>query len=297
VWDIAVHPEGETIAYSVMRDDGGADLWQVDRAAARARPRLLLRCPDASCTAPSWSADGKTIAYERQALSAAPIGVGSGPVVPHITLLDVARGASQPLDDDAPTLGRGPKWAPTGARLAFYDLSAQAVQIYDAARGQRQFFDTLGGVGTWDPRGEQIVLAELSFHNHQDEGQLVRIDVRTRGVDVIGAPGSAADAMPRWSPDGAWIAFGRARLGDGAPTAGAQLWLVRPDGSDAHPLVTDPAVNLGAFAWRPDGAAIAYVRIRLADLAAPRPELWVALLDGTAPRLVVAGGILPAWLP
>ncbi|MBN1641034.1 MAG: PD40 domain-containing protein [Anaerolineae bacterium] len=295
VWDMAVDPTGDRIAYSVARDDGGADLWQVDRAGAL--PRLLLRCPGASCTAPAWSADGQTIAYERQELSDAPIAVGSGPVVLYIYVLDVAGGETQPLGGEAPTAGRSPTWAPAGARLAFYDLSEQAIQIYDAASGQRQYFDTLGGVGTWDPRGEQMALAEISFHNHEGEGQLVRIDAGTRSVDVIGAPGSADDAMPRWSPDGAWIAFGRASLGDGTPTAGTQLWLMRPDGSEAHPLVVDAVANLGAFAWRPDGAAIAYVRLDLADLAAPRPELWVIELERGEPRLVAAGGILPAWLP
>ena len=295
VWDMAVHPEGAAIAYSVTRDDGGADLWQVDRAGGE--PRRLLSCPGAACTAPACSADGRTIAYERQELADAPIGVGSGPVVPHIALLDVASGDTQPLDAEAPALGRSPRWAPAGTRLAFYDLAEQAIQVYDAATGQRQYFDTLGGVGTWDPRGEQMVLAEISFHNHEGQGQFLRIDVATRAVDVIGAPGSAADAMPRWSPDGAWIAYGNARLNDGTSTAGAQLWLVRPDGSEAHPLVADPAANFGAFAWRPDSAAIAYVRLDLADLAAPRPELWVAPLDGGEPYLVIAGGILPAWLP
>jgi Tol biopolymer transport system component len=48
VWDYAVSPDGSTIAYSVMREDGAADLWQVERDGGDAE--LLLACPEASCT-------------------------------------------------------------------------------------------------------------------------------------------------------------------------------------------------------------------------------------------------------
>jgi Tol biopolymer transport system component len=59
---------------------------------------------------------------------------------------------------------------------------------------------------------------------------------------------SAADRVPRWSPDGKWIAFFSNRGG------GLQLWKIRPDGSDLQQLTGEPA---GAAAWSPDGSRIA----------------------------------------
>jgi len=320
VWDYAVHPEGDSIAYSAVRiakhppgtgrqdrreqsrraaDGDGADLWVVDRDGKNAR--LLLSCIDASCTAPAWSADGRRIAYERQELSESVIGVLSGPLTPHVWLLDPRTGDTEPLltgPDGAPTPGRDPRWSPTGQRLAFYDLSAGAVQVYDLQSGEQQFFDTLSGVGTWDPGGEQMVIPDLTFHGEDSHAFLVRVDTTTRAVQNLDASETADDHMPRWSPSGEWIAFGRTALADGTWTWGAQLWLMRPDGGEAHPLLADPEAHFGAFAWRPDGRALAYVRLSIDEMTDPRPVLWVVSLDDPEhPELVASDAILPGWLP
>jgi len=300
VWDYAVHPEGMSVVYSVDRGDkdvadNGADLWLVDRAGKERR--LLLECPGASCTAPAWSSDGTRIAYERQDLSATTIGVRTGPVVPEIWLLDPASGKTLPLFDDAPTPGRTPVWSPIGQRLAFYDLTEMAIQIVDLESGEQQLFDSLGGVGSWDPQGERMILPEVSFHNQPGTGELLVVDFATRSVGALSAPGMSEETIPRWAPDGAWIAYGRAQLADGTSAAGTQLWIMRPDGTDAHPLVTDAPANLGAFAWRPDGGAIAYVRLRVEEMIAPHPALWVVTLPDGETRQVASEAILPGWLP
>jgi len=59
---------------------------------------------------------------------------------------------------------------------------------------------------------------------------------------------SAIDRMPRWSPDGAWLAFFSNR---GGPL---QLWKIRPDGSDLRRI--SPGQS-GAAAWSPDGSQVA----------------------------------------
>jgi Tol biopolymer transport system component len=303
VWDYAVHPEGERIAYSAPRErDGDAtDLWIVDLLRDGENARLLTGDPEVSCAAPAWSADGRRIAYERQDRAEPVIGVLSGPLTPFIWLLDPGTGETEPLPagpDGAPAPGRDPRWSPKGQRLAFYDLSAGAVQVIDTDSGEQQFFDTLSGVGTWDPGGQQMVLPELTFHGEDSHAFLVRVNTKTRAVQNLDAAGTADDHMPRWSPSGEWIAFGRTALADGTWTWGAQLWLMRPDGSEAHPLLSDPEAHFGAFAWRPDGGALAYVRLDIADIADPRPVLWVVSLDDPAhPMLVASDAILPGWLP
>ena len=104
------------------------------------------------------------------------------------------------------------------------------------------------------------------------------------------------DSSPAWSPTGEWIAFGRKALVDGTPVPGQQLWLMRPDGSEPHPLVTDPKAHLGSFAWAPDGRALAYLHFPLRQADA-RPAIWYVALDGGDPVKLFNNGTLPDWLP
>lgn len=60
---------------------------------------------------------------------------------------------------------------------------------------------------------------------------------------------------PKWSPDGQWIAF------TGVPeSSDAQIFLVRPDGSDLRQLTHTPGYK-GSLDWSPDGQAIVYTQV------------------------------------
>jgi TolB protein len=77
------------------------------------------------------------------------------------------------------------------------------------------------------------------------------------------SPPEAEDADPAWSPAGDTIAF--ARYDDKQGEGDARLWLVRPDGSDARRLFATQPRGRNDFspAWSPDGARIAFSRVRV----------------------------------
>lgn len=77
---------------------------------------------------------------------------------------------------------------------------------------------------------------------------------RCQPVRLTSSP--KADAQPRWSPDGRWIAFVSAR--EDRP----QIWLIRPTGGEAEKL-TDSKTPVQVIQWSPDGKRIAFL--------APRP--------------------------
>lgn len=110
---------------------------------------------------------------------------------------------------------------------------------------------------------------------------------------------SASVSEPRWSPDGATLAF----LKDGE--AGPQLWTMPSSGGAARSLTNIPGGVLG-YEWSPDGKRIALIAVegpdpRIAARAGdygdfaitgedpPRASLWLLAKDkGTLKR--VAGG-------
>nr|NIV30704.1 hypothetical protein [Anaerolineae bacterium] len=107
------------------------------------------------------------------------------------------------------------------------------------------------------------------------------------------------DVSPAWSPGGGWIAYGRQFLDEERWTPGRQIWLVRPDGSEAYALLEEPMGDHFSFAWRPDGAALAYVRNDQSEGPQPLPDvsIWVYDLVEREPVPVAPEGVLPKWLP
>jgi Tol biopolymer transport system component len=69
------------------------------------------------------------------------------------------------------------------------------------------------------------------------------------GLRQITMGADFTDRVPRWSPDGRWIAFFSNRAG------GYELWKIRPDGSDMQQLTEVPDASFPA--WSPDGSRIA----------------------------------------
>jgi dipeptidyl aminopeptidase/acylaminoacyl peptidase len=72
--------------------------------------------------------------------------------------------------------------------------------------------------------------------------------------------GDRRDAMPRWSPDGRWIAFVSNRGED--PKTVANLYVIPAEGGEARRL-TDRKEGVEAIAWSPDSTRIAFAsRVR-----------------------------------
>jgi Tol biopolymer transport system component len=300
VWDYAVHPQGEGIVYSVLRADGGADLWHMERD-GRER-RVLQACPETACLNPAWSPDGRLLAYEQRDIWAdAP---NLDPKAGRIWLLDLEEGKDRPLFAYEVPL-HSPVWSPVGRRLAYVSPTLPGVEAYTLDTEElRQFGNQWGTAPVWSPGGDQLVVPELLLAGEELVVRLVRLDLETEEVvDISGseddAPTLVKDVSPAWSPGGGWIAFGRQFLDSERWTPGRQIWLTRPDASEAYDLLTEPMADHFAFAWRPDGAVLAFARSDLSEGPQPVPEVSVWLFDFSEgkPFFVADDGVLPKWLP
>ncbi len=85
-----------------------------------------------------------------------------------------------------------------------------------------------------------------------------------------------------------WILFEWYR--DGKDTK--DLFLVRPDGSDAHAIVTDVPGEHKAASWSPDGTRIAFV---VRDAETPDGSIWTANADGSGAKRLFDGGDACEW--
>lgn len=313
LWDYAVHPLGQAVVYAAARDDGGSDLWTV-------RPdgsgdRLLLACPEEACLNPAWSLTvaGKAglVAYERRSLwaSAPNLDAQAG----RLWLLDVETAKTWPLFDyDVPL--HSPAWAPFvtpqgqgtaegggGERLAYASSTLPGIEVYDL--GSKELFQVgneWGSTPAWSPDGHSLALSELLLAGESMVVHLLRVEVGSGDMlDLSGEDSLVQDVGPAWSPAGGWIAVGRQWLDEERWTPGRQIWLVRPDGSEAYPLLEEAMADHLALAWRPDAGALAYARNDLSQGTLPVPDVsvWVYDLIARRPILAANQAVLPRWLP
>ena len=111
----------------------------------------------------------------------------------------------------------------------------------------------------------------------------------------------AQDIVPRWSPDGQWIAFLSDRSGK------YEIWKVRPDGSGLSQMTHEPGRDVIAPVWSPDGRKLLYevrnVNSYVIDATRPGTEQTAQSLAGDPPTGFIPwdwspdGSLLAGWVP
>jgi Tol biopolymer transport system component len=172
------------------------------------------------------------------------------------------------------TPGAAPAWSRDGQRLVFFSAQDQEIYVINVDGSGRSPV-THGWDPDWSPDGRTVVFRGPSF-----------------GIDVVDVSGSNFRALyntvygafdPAWSPDGRRIAFSAGTYID----EGLGLWVVNPDGSDAHHIGPDDGE---LPAWSPDSSEIAFVT--------PSGSIGVSSADGSGQGVRAAGPATSVdWTP
>lgn len=185
-----------------------------------------------------------------------------------------------------------PAVSPDAARAAFCVERPEAcdvavVPLDGTAWPQRMSLADYAWDPAWSPDGRFLAWHEWDLPNMPWDGsRIVVADLATGERRTVAGGDGVAVGQPRFSPDGQWLAHVDDRAG------WTNVWLTRPDGSAARPLVAEehehaePSWGPGqrSFAWSPDGARIALCRNE-----AGFGRLVVAEVDGGETREVSKG--------
>lgn len=291
IYDFAPAPDGASIAYSVVNEQGGLDLWLINEDGTNTH--RLLDCGADRCYVPAWSPRSDQIAYSRERAGVQP---GAPPGPPRVWVVHPVTAQTRPLLDDGQILGYGPVWSPTGRRIAFYDGSVFGLRLYDlTARTDWVLPTQLGELGSWSPDGAQMLYHELNITDAGNQSAAYLADFDQRQV----TPALASDITnanydsPVWSPKGEWVAVG---LQSSSSSASGELWLMRPDGSEARPIVTETGYVYSAYRWSPTGEALVFHRFPL-GVAYAQPDVVVWSLAEERLTVLAANATTPMWLP
>ena len=303
--DFAAAPDGRRIVYTTQAAEGDSTIHLID--AGGGNDKTLAPCPQAECSGPVWSPDGRRLIFEMRPRENGLL------ASPRLHWLDPTTGETRPLIEGNETPGYGVRFSPDGQWLSYVSLADEGVVLYRLGDGrQRLLSSRVGSPAAWSPDSVAVVYGDLVVQGHETApepqggageslGELPlqessNIFLYRSLVDEESArrrlspDAGVADTAAAFSPDGAWIAFGRTPANT---AAGRQLWLMRADGSDGRALTNDPAVTHGPPHWSPDGRALLFQRY---DPAEETTSVWRLDVATGAETMVAEGGYLPEWL-
>jgi Tol biopolymer transport system component len=277
---------------------------------------------------PTWSADGKQVAFYEMTVDQA-FDARFGDFVPtpvsQIASVDVITGARKELTTgpglkvepqfvhdevayltkagDHAGLGftkrgfgaaghmRNPAWSPDGNRVVYQKLDfapRPQNQPLFSKNAQKFEFASSNLFPAFSPRGK---LATTIDFNGVDHAALSLMDADGGHAQRIFDDKSGMAFAPAWSPDGQWIAFGFGIFFEGR-TKPARVMMMRADGSERREL-TDGSANSGFPSFSPDGKQIVY-RV----LGEREQGLRIlSLADGSIRALTTEPDNFPAWSP
>ncbi|MBN1966848.1 MAG: PD40 domain-containing protein, partial [Anaerolineae bacterium] len=277
IFNYDVSPDGSRIAFAEHnRATNSIDLKLLDLASGEITP--LLACPEADCTTPVWSPDGRTIAYERMDFNR-DVNTGASPT--RVWLLDMSAtpATTRPLFNDSQVLGSQPVWSPDGRYLASFDASGPGIIVYDWESGESALIPSNHGVvGTFSPDGTRLLYPNAVFTETGSRTNMQIADLTTRQITPLTEAGEPLDdERAAWNPDGSFIAVSRRYLDD-RYTAGRQLYRLDPETGEASPLLVDEGYYHGYFEWDPTGQQLLVQRF-------PQPGDTLGVSDDVTPEI------------
>lgn len=286
ILDFAAFPSGSQVVYSATNEQGGADLWLVDRGGGSGRK--LLDCAADLCMQPAVAPDESAITFSRIRESA-PLG--------EIWLFDLSSGESEALYKDQVVSGIDPDWSPQGQYLQFYDPEFSRIHILDLKNNRVSLVSTnQQGIGSWSPDGQKLLITRsenTAFGVPYVE--FYEVNLASGEAELIHPAdlGQVDASRPIYTPDGTALAMALRGLVD---SPNKQLWLAPLDGHESQPITDDPGASYAAYSWDSSGTILLFQRFQL-ESSQSKPQVMIWQKDTRSFIEVAQDAASPQWLP
>jgi Tol biopolymer transport system component/DNA-binding CsgD family transcriptional regulator len=295
-------PVEDLVAY--LDDDGSIEIEDADGTGRR---ELVPPTDGSSLSQPTWSPDGKLIAYTETSRDRSTS-----------RLMTVPAGGGAPselLSYQDGTLVIVQAWSGDGEQLLFWKgavfsaaIQADGLALWRVPVGGGQPEDlhldalTYEEALTVEPGGSEIAIIQGSGRNAWENKQLIVQDLLTGEVDKMTPDGVVSPSSPAWSPDGSQIAYAVGPEADGVPggseardaLAQRRIFLADVGSARRYQVTLDEAYRDERPLWSRDGGSLLFARLDAEDTA----SLWVLTLsDGLTQRVATDLSLGDARLP
>jgi Tol biopolymer transport system component len=237
----------------------------------------LTRCDGVDRYAPDWLADGERLALAERRDD-------------RTRLMTRAADGSDPIEVPADVGGNEfagePTISPDGSHVAWSENGAVYRASIDGSGPVRRLRGRGAREPRWSPDGRTIA---FSWSRDDSREEVWLMDARTGDrIRRLARDGREPD----WSPDGKRVVYRTGYNIFGAvPVKGANVWLVRRDGTGHRRVHRTRGVAAIEPVWSPNGRSIAWIELDYGPDEEPsevRATLWRKRLRGDAPRRLTA---------
>ena len=290
IWYFAVAPDDNRVVF--VEDDGanGSLIWSWE--ADSGQMTVLQACENAYCSEFAWSPDGQGLLYSRLDFDPEknPANVQS------IWWLDLDTLQSEPLFQDALTPGFSPCWSPDGKWLSYTSINPLEIKFYQMETGESLTLPSgLGYPAIWSPDSSQVILQDLNWGEYGYLNKLFSYNLEKEWLTMLAYGLSYDESYPAWSPDGQWLAVVRRLWVEGMPESENQVWIMRPDGTEARQMTETANITYGQPAWSPDSRYLVFDYRSVVDQGVDSGVMLLDIQSGKI-RLLAESGNRPAWL-
>jgi TolB protein len=251
-----------------------------------------VECENAYCSELAWSPDGQGLLYSRLDFDPEinPANVQS------IWWLDLETLESSSLFQDALTPGFSPRWSPDGRWLSYTSINPLEIKFYNMETGESIILPSgLGYPAVWSPDSVQVILQDLNWGEDGYLKKLYSYNLETGWLTMLSYGKMYDESYPAWSPDGQWLAVVRQAWVDGLPESDNQVWIMRPDGTEALQMTETENYTYGQPAWSPNSRYLVFDYRVVYDGGIDSGVMLLDIQSGKI-RLLSESGNRPAWL-